>query len=292
MEWTDRAQAQGGVIGRSQLRALGYSDPSISGLVTRGRLIRVGGGSVYRVAGAPETPEGNTWAAVLSIGAPLSYPTAAQLWELPVRVDGYLHVTRYERRRLDWPAGVRVHRVLLDPSTVTERHGLPVTTRVETLLDCLGWLRFNEAVTLADRSKQQGWLQATDIERRLKGQSGRWGNRQLRMLLPNFCDGAHSEAERRLHTLLRGAGITGWKANFAVTVPGGRFVIDAAFVRQRVAIEIDGYGPHSSREAFQGDRTKSNLLIAAGWTVLRFTWSDLVDRPDYVIATIRKLLAV
>jgi very-short-patch-repair endonuclease len=84
---------------------------------------------------------------------------------------------------------------------------------------------------------------------------------------------------------------SGGGANLAVTIPGGRFVIDAAFVQQRIAIEIDGYGPHSSREAFQGDRTKSNLLIAAGWTVLRFTWSDLVDRPSYVVATIRQLLA-
>lgn len=291
MQWTDRAEAQGGVLGRSQLRVLGYSDPAINGLVSRGRLIRLHGGSVYRVAGSSETHEGSKWAAVLSVGAPLSYRTAAQMWELPVRLDGYVHVTRYGRKRIDWPAGVRVHRVLLDPSAVTERDGLPVTTRTGTLLDCLGSLHINEATALADRAKQQCWLDRADLEHRLKRQPGRWGNQQLRSLLDTIGDDAHSEAERRLHTLLRGAGITGWKANFAVTVPGGRFVIDVAFVHQRIAIEIDGYGPHSSREAFQGDRTKSNLLIAAGWTVLRFTWSDLVDRPGYVIATIRQLLA-
>ncbi|WP_431816518.1 hypothetical protein [Gordonia jacobaea] len=31
-------------------------------------------------------------------------------------------------------------------------------------------------------------------------------------------------------------------------------------------------------------------LIAKGWTVLNFTWSDLVERPDYVIASIEAAL--
>ena len=33
-----------------------------------------------------------------------------------------------------------------------------------------------------------------------------------------------------------------------------------------------------------GDR--KNRLVAAGWTVLRFTWWDLTQRPDYVVASI------
>jgi very-short-patch-repair endonuclease len=58
-----------------------------------------------------------------------------------------------------------------------------------------------------------------------------------------------------------------------------------------IAVEVDGYGEHSKRDTFQRDRTKQNDLIAAGWMVLRFTWTDLTDHPDDVIATIAALLA-
>jgi very-short-patch-repair endonuclease len=49
-----------------------------------------------------------------------------------------------------------------------------------------------------------------------------------------------------------------------------------------LAIEVDGYGPHSSRRAFQSDRDRQNTLVGLGWTVLRFTWADVVKRPEHV----------
>jgi very-short-patch-repair endonuclease len=291
VDWTAIASRQGGIISRRQLRQLAHSNNSIDGLLHRGRLLASTCNGVYRVAGAPESADGRCWIAVLATQSPLSFRSAAQLWDLPVADDGKLHVTRFDRKRLVWPPGVRVHRVALEPDAVTDELGLLVTNRTETLLDCLGSMAPSTARTLADRAKQQGWLERADLEYRLKRQAGRWGNQQLRSLLAIMGDDAHSEAERRLQALLRSGGISGWKANFALIVAGGRFVIDAAFVRQRIAIEIDGYGPHSSREAFQGDRTKDVALKLAGWTVVRFTWSDIVDRPHYVITTIRQLLA-
>ncbi len=41
-----------------------------------------------------------------------------------------------------------------------------------------------------------------------------------------------------------------------------------------------------SPDAFQHDRTRQNHLVALGWTVLRFTWADVVHRPDHVAQTI------
>jgi very-short-patch-repair endonuclease len=291
VEWHAIARRQGGVIGRLQLIAGGLSHDTIDGLLRRGRLERTHIRGVYCVPGAPDHPQAVGWIAVLTTRSPLSYRSGAKVWDVPVLPDGLIHITRFDRRRLDWPEGVRVHRVLLDPAAVTDRKGLLVTTRTETLLDCLGSLPIGQAQTLADRAKQQEWLSGSDIERRLTTQSGRWGNRQLRRLLASFTDDAHSEAERRLHNILRRAGVTGWRANVPVTAGGARYVIDVAFLNRRLAIEIDGYASHSSVEAFQRDRIKSARLTAAGWTVLRFTWWDLVERPEYVIATITQLLA-
>lgn len=65
----------------------------------------------------------------------------------------------------------------------------------------------------------------------------------------------------------------------------------SAELERSAAVEVDGYGPHSSREAFQSDRARRNALVLAGWTVLRFTWADVRDRPAAVAAVLRRALA-
>jgi very-short-patch-repair endonuclease len=66
--------------------------------------------------------------------------------------------------------------------------------------------------------------------------------------------------------------------------------IDFAFPDVKVAIEIDGYETHSGREVFEDDRARQNELVAAGWTVLRFTRRQLIIRSGWVAATIRRVL--
>jgi very-short-patch-repair endonuclease len=73
---------------------------------------------------------------------------------------------------------------------------------------------------------------------------------------------------------------------------GQRFIgrVDFARPELRFAIEVDGYEFHSSLSAFNRDRARQNELVAAGWTVLRFTWDDIIHRPEVVVAAIRRVL--
>ena len=87
--------------------------------------------------------------------------------------------------------------------------------------------------------------------------------------------------------LLRAAGITGWKANY----PVGPYKIDVAFPELKIAIETDGWAFHSDPDAFRRDRKRQNYLILQGWRVLRFTWLDLVEYPQRVIAEIRAAIS-
>ncbi|SOD71864.1 very-short-patch-repair endonuclease [Jatrophihabitans sp. GAS493] len=291
MHWADISRRQAGVLSRSQLLAAGVGRVRIDELIRRGRLGATRWSAVYLAAGAPMTPEAVQWAVVLDTASVLSYVSAAQWWALPVGSDGRVHVTAPDRRRTRMPSGVRVHRVQLAASAVTERFGMPITTRTETLLDCVGWLPLREGSTLLDRSMQQRWLTARDVEQRLEEQPGRWGNRPLSTLLRQSGDGAHAESERRMIRILRAAGLTGWGVNVAVTVAGSRFVLDFAFVAARIAIEVDGWAFHSDVDRFRADRRKGNALVADGWTLLRFTWADLFDDSSRVVATIVALLA-
>jgi very-short-patch-repair endonuclease len=291
VSWTDTAHRQAGLITRAQLRAHGVSARTIDNWQASGRLERTLTGALYRVAGSPDTADRPVWWAVLSTDSPLSYLSAARWWDVPVPEDGWVHITRFDRRRLAWPHGIRVHRVALERTATTRHRGLLVTTRVETVLDCLGWLALGRARVLRDRACQQGWITSADVARRLDLQPGRWGNRQLRLLLREWGDGAAAESERILHRLLKAAGITGWVANLPVVVAGQRFDIDVAFPERRLAIEVDGFAYHSGDERFQRDRTRQNALIAAGWQVLRFTWADLTERPHEVVGRVAQLLA-
>ncbi|MGZ8733935.1 MAG: endonuclease domain-containing protein, partial [Acidimicrobiia bacterium] len=69
-----------------------------------------------------------------------------------------------------------------------------------------------------------------------------------------------------------------------------KYRVDLAYPAAMVAIEIDGWEWHHTRAAFDGDRARANDLVAAGWTVLRFTSSTTdAEAAAHVTATLVRL---
>jgi very-short-patch-repair endonuclease len=77
---------------------------------------------------------------------------------------------------------------------------------------------------------------------------------------------------------------------YAVTVDGRRIVIDFAYPHLKIAIEVDGYEWHRTREQLQADHERQALLVLLGWKVLRFTWQQVRERPEWVAGRILRLL--
>jgi very-short-patch-repair endonuclease len=285
MAWEDLARAQSGAISRQQLREFGLDDLVITRLVTSGALVRHADG-VFLARGAPITYAAELWMAVLSTGGLLGFATAAYLWGMDERPP-LVHVIVGTDRRVLRHAHIRRHHVFVPSSAVTTIDGLPATTRSWTLLDHVGRLPTAAALRLVDRGLQRAWLTRPDIARRVSEYPGRQGNVVLRRMLDATEDGAAALSERKLHGLLRRAGIRGWTANHEVRIGGAvAAIVDVAIPAARLAIEVDGFAYHSDVDRFQRDRQRQNTLVALGWTVLRFTWHDLVERPSYVLATI------
>lgn len=65
---------------------------------------------------------------------------------------------------------------------------------------------------------------------------------------------------------------------------------DMLWRRARVIGEADGEQVHGRPEAVFRDRHRQNDLANAGYTVLRFTWSDTLV-PDRIPAVVRRALA-
>lgn len=253
-----------------------------------GRWVRVLGQGLA-VAGTPSGPEQQLNAASLTwedgIGC---LGTAARAHGLPVTDDGLVHVsTATDRHRL----GVLVpHRLDIAKSERTRVGVAALTTRRRTIIDCLGRLSWEEAERLLAWVVSRRQLTADDLEAWLDQHPREWGNAQRRRASTALRSGVASEAERLLHRLLADGGIVGWVGNAslldAIGVPASA---DVYFPDVRLVIEVDGRAHHGATR-FQRDRTRQNALVAAGCTVLRYTWADLVERPAAVLAQITAML--
>lgn len=57
--------------------------------------------------------------------------------------------------------------------------------------------------------------------------------------------------------------------------PIGRSRVDFALPELHLAIEIDGFDYHSSRDQLVADRRRQREIEAAGWRVIRFAGSEI-----------------
>jgi len=146
-----------------------------------------------------------------------------------------------------------------------------------------------QGAALLDRALQTR-VSLAELRRAHYRNLGMRGSGHAGELIRAAADRSASTGERLFIGHLRAAGIRGWQANYPWNPSDDRTTVDIAFVRERLAIEIDGWAWHHTPQRFQRDRAKQNALVAAGWTVLRFTWFDLNDRPGDVVRRVRAAL--
>lgn len=75
-----------------------------------------------------------------------------------------------------------------------------------------------------------------------------------------------------------------------MNVRAGPFIVDFLWPDRALIVEVDGHSAHGSRSAFEADRERDAQPTALSFTVVRFTWRQLTDRPADVASTLRTLL--
>ncbi|MBW0118783.1 type IV toxin-antitoxin system AbiEi family antitoxin domain-containing protein [Pseudonocardia abyssalis] len=269
---------QAGVISREQAHRAGLSRDAIDHLVRRRRW-RPLHPHVYLAAGHRLDDEVAVRGAVLwaGDGAVLSGCAAAWWHGMADRAPTAVRVTVPRHRNPRGRPAVDVRRRALDPVDVTEVRGIAVTARpltvVEASVDLGG--RF------LDRALQRTVRFPTVYAAHCRN-LGAQGSARAGQLLIAAADRSASEAERLLVRMLRASGARGWHCG----LPASGFLIDIAFPEAMVAVEIDGWAWHMDAVRAQADKRRQNVLVRAGWTVLRYTWHDLVERPGAVLAEI------
>ena len=112
------------------------------------------------------------------------------------------------------------------------------------------------------------------------------GARRLRKVLRGDTHVTLSALERRVLELLRAAGLELPETNRDA---GGRRV-DCRWPQHKLTVELDSYGFHNSRHAWELDRRREREAYARGDQFRRYTHDDVFEHPEPMLAELRGLL--
>lgn len=289
---SELARDQHGLATRTQLVRLGLRPAQIEYRVATRRFRPLHRG-VYLVGGV-RTPRTREMAAILACGPGtwLSHRSAAGLWGIIRLPDSPTpsEVTVVGSRKVRRP-GIRTHRVAaLDDDEVDRVDGIPVTSVSRTLLDLAAVAPGRELERALARARRRDLASRDEVRSLLDRHAARRGSRALRALLEDESRRAvtRSEAEERFLDLCRRARLPAPDVNAALA----GYEVDFLWRSRRVAVEVDGFAFHSSKEAFERDRVRDASLSARGVMVIRVTWRQVTEEPEALLARLAQALAL
>jgi hypothetical protein len=145
-----------------------------------------------------------------------------------------------------------------------------------------------DALVAVDMAVRAGLTTAVALNRYSTAAKGRAGVGRLR-LLADLAAPAESPMETRLRWLLIQAGLARPEVQTNLHDADGGFLgrADLYYPAARLVLEYDG-GNH--RDRLVEDDRRQNVLVNAGFRLLRFTAADIHQRPEIVEAQVRGAL--
>jgi hypothetical protein len=290
-----------GLLTNRQLDELGVTRQQRRTLLARGVLRPVAGG-VVRHAAYPVSWQQDALAAVLVAGrgAVVSHMSAAVLW----RFDG-LH--RPDQVEITVPRGrqprvvpATVHSsVDLGPADIDVRYLVPRTAPCRTLCDIACHLSPRRLEAVLDHAERTNQIWRPLLRWRLHDlrRRGRPGLPALADLVDRT-DGrplGDSWLEQEAIRIIAHAALPVPRVQVKLRKRAGSSVktiarVDLFWDVVKLVAELAGHGTHATRRERQAGAERAARLGLAGWEVVEFTYEDVVERPLYVVDTIRRYL--
>jgi very-short-patch-repair endonuclease len=289
------AARQHGLFSRRQALGLGVTPGQID------RRLRTGRWAPHRPGVLVIVGSGSTWqqrvmGCCLASEAPATHRASAALWSLPEIWRPRPELTVEHGRRI-MVRGAVVHQSKdLHKVEIVLREGIPTTPLTRAVLDVGAVMAVDDYgvfVRQVVRGGHATWDELHEVVV-VHGRRGRDGVGRLRTIVEAELGlvPTESEFEHLVEQLLVLEGLPRPDRQHLVNdVTGGLVArIDLAYPQARLAIELDGEAHHSDGVAFERDRVRQNELVLLGWTVLRFTWAQLVRTPWIIVQQVRDLL--
>jgi Protein of unknown function (DUF559) len=274
------AWRQHGVVTRRDLLRIGFSSAAIEHRLATGRLRPVARG-VYTV-GWPLTDRKQGWMAAVLVcgeGALLSHGSAAALWGIGPEGTGPVDVSLRRHCHISRP-GIKARvRPRLSEGDVTERHRIPVTTLVRTLIDQATELTPNRLERMVNEADKHDMIDPEALRMALDDYAGERGVIPLRTLLDRqtflLSD---TELEVLFRPIAEGAGLP---TPLAKEMVNG-FEVDFYWPDLGLVVETDGWRYHRTASAQTRDALRDQVHTASGLTPLRFSHYQVKYEPRHV----------
>jgi len=233
-------------------------------------------------------------AAVLASGpkALLSHQTAAALWGIRGYSGGAIHVT--VPRKSTSTKRIRRHFSLVPEDERAVEEGIPVTSIHRTIFDLASTVPVDDVVAMIKEAEYLNRWDRLSLPDLLERYPGKRGSRKIRFALQRLKEEPpgrkRSKLEQRFAPFLRRHSLPLPRFNDWVLLGPTRYQADCHWPHLRLIVELDGWEGHSSRSAFQDDRSRDRSLHAAGFSVIHLTWNQLGVEAEAVASDLRQLL--
>jgi hypothetical protein len=212
-------------------------------------------------------------------GAMLSHRTAADALGLLPSTSSRIEVIIRGRSRRRVP-GLVIHRPRgLTPEDCRKCEGIPCTSAARTLLDLADVLSHRRLLTAIEAAERLGVYDARAVTDALDLARGRPAAQRLRSALADYTGEpppTRTELERRALELFETAGLPRPRINSFVRTAVEPLEVDFFWPDRSLIVEADSFEWHRSRARFEEDRRRDQLLLAAGYAVVRVTWRQLI----------------
>jgi hypothetical protein len=232
----------------------------------------------------------SAWQRLLPAEAVFAGATAAWLFGLDLEPADPIEIVVPPDSGIRSRVGLSVRRCDVSPAEVVSVRGLRTTSLPLALAGLCLQRPAVEALVAIDMAVRAGLTDAAALGRYAEAAKGRAGAGRLRSLAA-FAAPAESPMETRLRWLLIQAGLPRPEVQTNLRDSKARFIgrADLYYPAAKLVLEYDG-GNH--RERLVEDDRRQNLLINAGFRLLRFTAADMHNRAEIVEAQVRGALSM
>lgn len=282
------AALSGGFITSAELKALGVPYPTMTRWCADGLLVRFHRG-VYRVGGQSFGFDEAVHLAskLMTDQQAIGGRSALALWGLPGGTRAKVQVVGPKGYRSTSSYLTTKELRDLRPVDVTTLSGLRLTTPGRSAIDSSAHCSAETIGLQLSDGVRRGLFTYDELSQRV-AEVSRPGKRGVSKLRKVLAARSHESGpqlngyERMAKRLFRDGGFPSAVAQYHVAVGGRSYFVDFAWPEHRLLVECDSMLAHSTPEQLQSDLRRQNDLIGLGWMLLRFTYWDVVDRPDYV----------
>lgn len=263
-------------------------EAGISPISLRGRAWRRVGHGIYVAATVPDEPRIilPLLTRLLPEGAVYSRRSGAALCGLPLPYRDPIEITVPLATCSSKSRYFNQSRAALEPDDVTSVEGAPVTKPARTLADLSLTFSLVETVVQLDAALHAGITTEAALAAMAVRRAGRPGAERFRRALELSDGKAESPPESRVRVQIVTAGLPPPEVQADLTDHHGRFLAraDLYYPDLRLVIEYDG---DNHRDRLQDDNRRQNLLLAAGYGILRLTAADLRAGREAIAQQVR-----